>query len=140
MLLACLQHQVDFGSITPSVARQCRETNGWKIEIDLGLDAYSVYAAVTAYQVKAPAEKALLSHVQYLRELLDRGIMHSLVWLDTRDMATDGLTKGAVERNALQIVMSGKYQVQYKQERWCAKMKTSKFGNAVSQVEAFALQ
>ena len=119
--------------MTPARARACRENEGWKIEIDLGLDAYSVYAAVTAFQVKAPAEKALLSHVQYMRELLDRGIVKYLVWFDTRDMTADGLTKGAVDREALHKVMDGSYHALYKQERWTTKPNTSKFAQAVLQ-------
>ena len=133
MLLSCLLHQVDKGSMTPAAARSCRENDGWDIDIDLGLDAYSVYAAVTAFHVKAPAEKALLSHVQYLRELLDKKILKYIVWFDTRDMTADGLTKGAVEREAIQIVMSGKFQVVYKQERWTTKLNNSKFSDAVFQ-------
>ena len=50
-------------------------------------------AAVAAAVVKVPAEKSLLSHVQYLRELLDQRVLHTLVWLDTRDMGADGLPK-----------------------------------------------
>ena len=119
--------------MTPAQARSCREQSGWNVEIDLGLDAYSVYAAVTASQVKAPAEKALLSHVQYLRELLDRKIVKYLVWFDTRDMVADGLTKGAVEREALQEVMQGVFVVRHKQERWTSKLETSKFSTAVHQ-------
>ena len=53
----------------------------------------SVFAAVTAVFVKTPAEKSLLCHVQFLRELLDRGVLAAIVWLDTRDMLADGLTK-----------------------------------------------
>ena len=133
MLLSCLLHQVDSGSMTPAAARRCREENGWDIEIDLGLDAFSVYAAVTATHVKAPAEKALLSHVQYLRELLDRRILKYLVWFDTRDMTADGLTKGAVEREALHDVMSGGYQALHKQERWTTKVTASRFSDAILQ-------
>ena len=100
------------------------------MEIDLGIDAYSVFAAVTATQVKAPAEKALLSHVQYLRELLDRGVCKSLIWFDTRDMLADGLTKGAVERAALLALMDGNFQVMHKCERWSSKLQTSKSSQA----------
>ena len=73
----------------------------------LALDAFSVFAAVTAQQIKIPAEKSLLSHIQYLRELLDKNVLEALWWLDTRDMIADGLTKGAVERTALHQLMSG---------------------------------
>ena len=42
------------------------------------IDAMSVYAAVTANHIKIPAEKGLLSHLQYVRELVDRGILQFL--------------------------------------------------------------
>jgi hypothetical protein len=130
MLLACLLHQIKEGSMSPAAARRRREAGGWNVEIDLGIDAYSVFAATTAGQVKAPAEKALLSHVQYLRELLDRHILTHIAWFDTRDMATDGLTKGAVDRTALHGVMDGMYQVVNKHQLWKSKLGTSKFALA----------
>ena len=67
----------------------------------------SVYSAVTATYIKHPAEKSLLSHVQFLRELLDSHVLGALMWVDTRDMVSDGLTKGAVDRDALHKVMDG---------------------------------
>ena len=36
----------------------------------LALDAYSVFAAVTANTVKVPADSSLFAHIQYLRELI----------------------------------------------------------------------
>ena len=48
--------------------------------------------------VKPPTEKSMLTHVQYLRELLDTKVLASLSWCDTRDMLADGLTKGKVDR------------------------------------------
>ena len=80
---------------------------GGDIPVLLYVDAKSVYAAVTATFVKTPAEKSLLCHVQYLRELLDKGILEQLIWIDTRDMYADGLTKGAVSRKAVAEIMSG---------------------------------
>ena len=62
----------------------------------LFVDAMSVHAAVTSTFVKTPAEKSLLCHVQFRRETLDRKTLISLIWIDTRDMVSDGLTKGAV--------------------------------------------
>ena len=61
----------------------------------------SVSAAVTAVFIKTPAEKSLLCHVQFLRELLDHGVLAAIVWLDTRDMLADGLTNmSSTERRA----------------------------------------
>ena len=51
--------------------RSLRESGGFAIPAVLCLDALSVFAAVTAAYIKPPAEKGLLAHVQYLRELLD---------------------------------------------------------------------
>ena len=73
----------------------------------LYVDAKSVYAAVSATFIKQPAEKSLLCHIQYMRELLDKHIIRYLLWVDTRDMAADGLTKGAVARDALHEIMAG---------------------------------
>ena len=73
----------------------------------------SVFAAVSAVFIKTPAEKSLLCHVQFLRELLDYGVLAAIVWLDTRDMLSDGLTKGSVSRDALLSVLDGIMRIQY---------------------------
>ena len=52
----------------------------------LYVDAMSVFAATTATFIKTPAEKSLLCHVQFLRDLLDKKVLTSLLWIDTRDM------------------------------------------------------
>ena len=56
---------------------------------------------------QTPAEKSLVVHLLWLRELLDIGQIHAIVWTDTRDMAADGMTNGAVDRRALHEVMGG---------------------------------
>ena len=78
----------------------------------------SVFSAVTADRVKAPAEKSLLSHIQFVRELLDKGIVRALMWLDTRDMTADGMTKGSVDRKAIEDCMSGSITFQHDLKRW----------------------
>ena len=89
------------------------------------VDAKSVFAAVTATFIKQPAEKSLLCHVQYLRELLDKRVMQHLVWLDTRDMAADGLTKGAVARHALHQIMAGDMHIAREHEEWKSSTKST---------------
>ena len=83
----------------------------------------SVFAAVTATFVKIPAEKSLLSHVQYLRELLDTKVLEALIWIDTRDMIADGMTKGAVDREAIHQCMRGVWQLQHAARVWIANKK-----------------
>ena len=120
MLLALSLHEFSKGPQSTFSARQLREFGGWDVKLALYVDAMSVYAAVTATFIKIPAEKSLLSHIQYLRELLDTKVLEALAWIDTRDMVADGLTKGAVERDALHECMNGSWKVQHEAKIWSA--------------------
>ena len=122
MLLAQLIHELETGACTATMARNLRETGGWQAELVLGIDAMSVFAGVTATAVKIPAEKALWAHVQYVRELLDTGVLKLLIWFDTRDMFADGLTKGTVDRKALHMVMDGRLTVEHAFKVWKPRM------------------
>ena len=99
-----------------------RMKGGYCIPMVLQIDAMSVFAAITATYVKAPAEKSLLSHVQFVRELLDTKVLTALHWIDTRDMLADGLTKGSVERDALADAMGGWQQFAHEYKTWSAKV------------------
>ena len=85
------------------------------------VDTMSVFAAVTATFTKILAEKSLLCHVQFIKELLDRLVLHMLAWFDTRDMCADGLTKGAVERTAIHSIMDGTMKVSQEPKTWISK-------------------
>ena len=84
----------------------------------LVLYAYSVFSAATAGQIKVPADSSLLAHVQYIRELLDNYVLKELWWADTRDMIADGLTKGSVDRAALDKAMEGAIQILHTVHSW----------------------
>ena len=71
--------------------------------------------------MKIPAEKGLWSHVQYLRELLDIGVIAALWWIDTRDMHADGLTKGTVDRQAIHAIMDGFIKYSHQAQEWKPK-------------------
>ena len=88
----------------------------------LALDAYSVFSATTAVNVKTPADSSLLAHLQYLRELLDRDVLSEIWWCDTRDMLADGLTKGQVHRDALQDAMRGTIKLTQAIHSWKTKL------------------
>ena len=72
--------------------------------------------------MKAPAEKGLLAHLQYVRELLHTGVIDALMWIDTRDMHSDGLTKGAVERDLIQSLMDGNMEFKHEFKLWQPKV------------------
>ena len=118
MLLALTLHEFSKGVQSSASCRSLREIGGWDVKLGLYVDAMSVYAAVTATFLKIPAEKSLLSHVQYLRELLDTKVIEALIWIDTRDMCADGLTKGAVDRSAVHAIMDGNWTITQPSRSW----------------------
>ena len=66
ILISHMLHEVEHGVLSIQEARD-RRMHGGYLPTMLYLDAKSVYAAVTATFIKQPAEKSLLSHVQYIR-------------------------------------------------------------------------
>ena len=122
LLLSQMLHEIPKGPMTAEEARGQRIAGKFLIPMVLYVDAMSVYAAVTATFIKTPAEKSLLCHVQFLRELLDHGVLAAIVWLDTRDMSPDGLTKGAVPRDALMKIMDGLYVMNHEAKVWMPKV------------------
>ena len=117
-LLAQMLHELASGDTRCSTARQLRDHGGYAIPMALYIDAMSVYSATTATFVKTPADNGVLCHIQYLRELLDEGILYALVWADTRDMLADGLTKGSIDREQLHALMDGKVEVKHDIKIW----------------------
>ena len=119
MFLRQIIHEFTYGPLTAEAGRQLREGSlHTTVHIEIAIDAMSVFSAVTADRVKAPAEKSLLSHIQFVRELLDKGIVRAIMWLDTRDMTADGMTKGSVDRKAIEDCMSGTITFQHDLKRW----------------------
>ena len=57
--------------------------------------------------IKTPSEASLLGHLLWLREFLSKAIISNLLWVDTRDMVADGLTKGSVGRTQIQQAAQG---------------------------------
>ena len=106
------------GPIDAVAALELRLTGGFVVPLVLIIDAMSFFAAATAALIKIPAEKSLLCHVQFPRELLDRLVLHMRMWFDTRDMCADGLTKGAVERTAIHFIMDGTLKVSHEPKIW----------------------
>ena len=122
LLVLLILHEFHSGEVTKAQARHLRTYGGYSINMSMQIDAMSVFAAVTATFIKHPAEKGLLSHVQFLRELLDSHVLGSLLWVDTRDMLSDGMTKGAVDRAALHEVMSGVQRIVHAVKAWSSKI------------------
>ena len=101
-------HELKHGVIIPSELKAIREEGGLGLVVTLTTDAESVYKSLTSRDLKVPTEKTLLGHVSWLREMLALGILESVQWCDTRDMTSDGHTKGSIDRHLLLEVMSGR--------------------------------
>ena len=99
-----------------------REYGGYAIPMALYVDAQSVFVSITSTFIKIPADNGVLSHIQYIRELLDTKVLQWLFWVDTRDMCADGLTKGSVHREAIQELMSGKLTLAHGTKGWSSKL------------------
>ena len=114
--------EIPRGPKSAAEAREQRNRGQFEVPLVLYIDAMSVFAAVSATFIKTPAEKSLLCHVQFLREMLDDGVIAALVWLNTRDMTGDGMTKGAVSRDALLRLMDGYLKQVHAAKIWAPKV------------------
>ena len=63
----------------------------------------------------------MLCQLLWIRELIDKQILTSLVWLDTRDMTADGHTKGSISRGALISIMQGALEQSFQAQSHRAK-------------------
>ena len=65
---------------------------------DLCVDARAAYDAVAATDVCEPVESSLKCHLIAVRDRMIHGAVGALHWADARDMLTDGLAKGGIDR------------------------------------------
>ena len=116
-------HEVETGTMTIEQARQLREYGPRHYSIIICVDAMFVFGAILAQYVKAPAERSMISHVQWLRELLDHRVINHIAWVDTRDMHGDGLTKGKVPRKLLHKLMKGTCKLRHPLKLWASRQR-----------------
>ena len=114
------------GVLKPETLKRYRETGGLNLvlKVTLTIDAEGVYKSLTSRDLKTPAEKTLLGHVCWLREMLTLGLINTLQWCDTRDMTADGHTKGSIDRELLLEVMIGKQSFKHDTQRHTPHRKT----------------
>ena len=114
LLTRLVLHELKYGPLTDLLAKQLIEGSATTdIQLHAVLDAKSVTSAITAPFLKVPAEPSLLVHVRWVRALLLRKVLTGLWWSDTRAMLADGLTKGSVDRSALETVANGWHEIRH---------------------------
>ena len=79
--------------------------------IDVFVDAKSVSDAISANELCTPQESSLKVHLIAIRDRLQRGLLRSISWTDTRDMLADALTKGGIDRGMIQSAMQGRLRM-----------------------------
>ena len=89
----------------------------------------SLFAAVSATSIKQPTEKGLHVHLFWLRSLLDKNIISTLRWCDTRDMTADAHTKGSIDRKAILALMAGWFNYNYEFKDFSPYRPNAKFGS-----------
>ena len=112
LIISSLFAEVTFGSMSAERLCDMMESGQSAFPVEVVADAKSVFDALAANPVKPPEEKTMLLHLLKVREWLDHGVVRRLWWCDTDDMLADGMTKGAVDRDAiLQLCNNGLWNV-----------------------------
>ena len=114
IVICTMLHEVVSGPLAPKEAARLSEEAGLAFEIHLCTDSLNLLLALEAARMKQPAERSFFCHLVWLRQKLARRVIRQLLWLDTRDMTSDGHTKGSVGRTALQALAQGNLVRLYK--------------------------
>jgi hypothetical protein len=107
LMLALTFHEIAKGPVTPKEGMLLRESGKSIVSVRVCIDAMSVFSALSSDRIKPPAEKSMLCHLLWIKELLTCGALSEFRWVDTRDMTADGHTKGSIPREAILAVASG---------------------------------
>ena len=101
VLLAMTLQEVARGGADAAELLRWQRMGDLDIPIDVAVDAKAVFDALNAEVIKTPAERHLLLPLLAAREMMDLHLVDRLLWIDTRAMLADGLTKGVIDRTAL---------------------------------------
>ena len=119
LLINGLLTEVQWGPHRPSQLLHYTQCGGHALPLVIVTDSRSLFDAVTATEIKTPSEPHLMFNLLTIREWLDSGAVREIVWLDTRAMLCDGLTKGVISRVPLmKFFQSGEWLVNHPFERW----------------------
>ena len=113
VVLGTMLHEVIQGPLNISEAMRLTHEAGLCYEIEIGTDAKNLLLALGAPRLKPPAEKSFIVHLLWLKEKLELGVITRLTWVDTRDMTSDGHTKGSVPRTLIRQIASGELKRTY---------------------------
>ena len=93
-------YEVRLGRTDVALLKTTMEAGQLDLPLTAFVDNMSLFDFVTGTEVVCK-DAAMKLHALYMRQLLDRGMVTTLTWIDTRDMLADALTKGKISRDAL---------------------------------------
>ena len=107
IVLCHLLTEVKFGPLKFKDAMKSTDEGGYAVKLIVCTDAKNLLLAIGQPRIKAPAEKSFMTHLLWLRQKLEMGVLSQLRFIDTRDMTADGHTKGSINRSALRSLCAG---------------------------------
>ena len=110
-VIALAVEEVEFGCKGVDQLKQAH-MSGFSVPLMLCIDDMSVFSAVNCDHLKLPAERSLLIQLLWLQEQIKRNVLR-LVWLDTRDMVADGMTKGSIDRLRIHMLMGALLMIEH---------------------------
>ncbi len=88
-------------NIELSAMRQLEDEGRLPIPLEAVIDCESIFDSLIPPETKLPTEATLIMILLQVKQMLVQGSLRALWWVDTRDMAADGLNKGLVARSVL---------------------------------------
>ena len=90
-----------WGPTSAASLAAAQEEGRLPVPLHIACDAKSVATAAQGTGPVKTSEAHLSIHILKVREWLRRKVLAALWWIDTRDMVSDGLTKGSLSREAI---------------------------------------
>ena len=106
VLLGVLQ-EIRYGPTEAMRLVTMQSTGDFCVPLTMVTDSGSIWSCLQSNHLRMPTEKGTLYHLAYCLESLRNGLVSEWLWVDTRDMCIDGLTKGSLKRDALNSLMRG---------------------------------
>ena len=113
LAVALTLHEIQKSPVPAREGMELLEQGGMCIDIHAATDAMNLLTSIQAERARTPTERLMLCQLLWIRELVDKQILTTLTWLDTRDMTADGHTKGSISRGALISIMQGYLEQTY---------------------------
>ena len=102
--------ELKHGVCSPEKLKSLRENGGLALEVNLTVDNAEVFETSSNQELITPAEKTLLGHVMWIKELLKIGLLKSIRHCNAKDMIANGHINGVNSRVPILEAMHGRHK------------------------------